>query len=85
MQKSMKKLIVTLCGAMLVASNVLALDISAADKKWCEAVEKKMAAGPTEVSTPSETRVQLVKAKAAEKGRKCEVTKTTTGYRVAIK
>ena len=82
---SMKRMIVALCGTLLVASNLLALEISSADKKWCEAVEKKIANGPTEISTPSESRVQLLKAKVAEKGRTCEVTKTSTGYRVAVK
>ena len=65
--------------------NLLALDISQADQKWCEAVEKKIANGPVEISTPSATRVELLKTKVAEKGRKCEVTKTSTGYRVAVK
>jgi hypothetical protein len=81
----MKKVIVALFGIVMVASNLLALEASPADKKWCEAVEKKIATGPAEVSTPSETRVQLLKAKAAEMGRQCEVTKTSTGFRVAVR
>jgi hypothetical protein len=81
----MKKIVMTLFGIVLAASNLLAIELSTADQKWCEAVEKKIASGPVEVSTPSATRVELLKAKAAEKGRKCEVTKTTTGFRVAVK
>ena len=82
---SMKRMIVTLFGTMLVTSSLLALEASPADVKWCEAVEKKIASGPAEISTPSEARVQLLKAKVAEKGRQCEVTKTSNGYRVSVK
>ncbi len=82
---SMKKMIVALLGTTLVSLNLVALEASPADKKWCEAVEKKIANGPTEISTPSETRVQLLKAQVAKQGRTCEVTKTASGYRVAVK
>ncbi len=81
----MKRLSIALFALALASFNVWALEISADDQKWYDAVAKKIANGPAEISTPSETRVELLKAKVAEKGRKCEVSKTATGYRVAVK
>jgi hypothetical protein len=81
----MRKLIVVLLGTLMMAATLPALEITQADKKWVEVVEAKMAAGPTEVSTPSEVRVELAKQLAAKKGRTCQVVKTSSGFRVLIK
>ena len=76
-------------GALLLATFVaagagLAADLSEADQKWKVAVEQKIATGPTTISTPSEQRVKIAREIAAQKGRKSEVTKTDSGYRVKV-
>ena len=81
----MKKLTLALLGTFVIAATLPALEITQADKKWAEVVEAKLTAGPTEVSTPSEVRVQIAKQLAAKKGRACEVVKTSSGFRVVIK
>jgi hypothetical protein len=81
----MKKLTLALLGTFVIAATLPALEITQADKKWAEVVEAKVTAGPTEVSTPSEVRVQIAKQLAAKKGRACEVVKTSSGFRVVIK
>jgi len=81
----MKKITLALLGTFLIAATLPALEITQADKKWAEVVEAKVTAGPTEISTPSEVRVQIAKQLAAKKGRACEVVKTTSGFRVVIK
>lgn len=84
-ESSMKRLTLILLGTLVLATTLPALEISQADKKWAEAVEKKLAAGAAEISTPSEVRVQIAKQMAAQKGRSCQVVKTSSGYRVVIK
>lgn len=81
----MKKIALALLGTIVLAATVPALEITQADKKWAEVVEAKVATGQTEISTPSEVRVQLAKQMAAKKGRTCQVVKTSSGYRVVIK
>ena len=81
----MRKLTVILLGMLMMAATLPALEITQADKKWAQVVEAKIAAGPTEVSTPSEVRVQLAKQLAAKKGRTCQVVKTSSGFRLFIK
>lgn len=81
----MKKLILSLLGTLVLTTTLSALEITQADKKWAEVVAAKVAAGATEVSTPSEVRAQLAKELAAKKGRSCEVVKTASGFRILIK
>jgi hypothetical protein len=70
---------------VLVAGSALAIEQpSEADQKWGAAVEKMIAAGPTTVSTPTETRVQIAKQLAEKAGRKIEVTKVDNGYRIKV-
>jgi|DewCreStandDraft_4_1066084.scaffolds.fasta_scaffold61462_1 hypothetical protein len=76
-------------GAILLATCMvtgvsLAADLNEADQRWKAAVEQKIAAGPTTISTPSEQRMKLARQIAAQKGRKSEVTKTDAGYRVKV-
>jgi hypothetical protein len=81
----MKKISLLLLGIFALSITLPAIEISQADQKWAEVVAAKVSAGPTEVSTPSEVRVQLAKELAAKKGRACEVVKTSSGFRVVIK
>lgn len=80
----MKKLKVWLGIGLLTAGTALAGEISDADKQWCKAVESKISQGAATISTPSESRAKLAKELADKHGRKCEVKKTDTGYRVVV-
>jgi hypothetical protein len=81
----MKKIILALLGTFILAATLPAVEITQADKKWAEVVEAKVSSGPTEISTPSEVRVQIARQMAAKKGRACQVVKTSSGFRVVIK
>lgn len=70
---------------MLAAASLVAGETDSADQKWKAAVEQKIGAGPTTISTPSEERAQIAKALAEKLGRKSEVQKTEGGYRVVVK
>ena len=80
----MKAYKVLLVGGLLTAFTCAA-EISDADRKWGEAVQKMIAAGPATLSTPSESRVELAKSLAKKAGRKCEVERVATGYRIVVK
>ena len=73
--------------AILVAAviPVIAAEPTEADQRWAKAVEQKITAGPTTVTTPSEVRANLAKAIAAKLGRLCTVTKTDAGYLVDVR
>ena len=77
--KTISALILT---CLLIASPAFAAEPNEADQKWLQVVEKKMAEGKTEFSTPSEERVKLVEELAKKKGYTAKVTKTDSGYRV---
>ena len=76
----MKKLIVLLTGCLLTVNLALAGQPTEADQKWLAAVEKKVTAGETEVSTPSDERVELAKDWAASNGFTVKVTRATRSY-----
>lgn len=70
---------------LLLASSAFAGDTTNdADQKWSAAVEKKIAAGNTTISTPSEKRAEIAKQLAEKAGRKAEVSKVETGYRIKV-
>lgn len=71
-------------GCLLVTSYSFAETTNEADKKWLEVVGSKVAAGQTQVSTPSEARVTLLKEWAAKNGYSLEVTKSEAGYRIEL-
>ena len=73
--------------AILVAAvlPVIAAEPTEADQRWAKAVEQKITAGPTVVTTPSEVRANLAKAIAVKLGRQATVTKTTAGYSVDVR
>ena len=57
---------------------------SEADKKWLQAVENMVAEGQMKLSTPSETRVKLLKEWAEKKGYSADSTKSDTGYQIKL-
>jgi hypothetical protein len=80
----MKKLVVLACGWMLTL-NLLSADqpvVSDADQKWLAAVEKMVASGSTQVSTPVEARTQLVQDWAKKNGYSVKITKAESTYQV---
>ena len=72
--------------ACFLSAGVAFADTAAteADKKWLEAVEKMVTAGQTKVSTPSETRVNLLKEWAEKKGYAANSSKTGNGYQIEL-
>jgi hypothetical protein len=80
----MKKLITIVLGCLITVSVSLANQASEADQKWLGAVEKKIAAGERQVSTPSEARVSLLKEWAVKSGYSVEVTKAEANYHVEV-
>lgn len=80
----MKKLIALALACLFTATVALAAPPSEADQKWLSVVEKKIVDGETDVSTPSEDRVQLLKEWATRKKYSVEVTKSDAGFRVKL-
>ena len=72
--------------ALFLGSGLAFADTAAteADQKWLQAVEKMVAAGQTKVSTPSETRVSLLKEWAEKKGYAASSSKTGNGYQIEL-
>jgi hypothetical protein len=73
----MKKLV--LLFAITVLSLACVAQPTEADEKWLAAVQKMVTSGKTEVTTPSQDRVDLLKTWAGKNGYTIEVTKTTGG------
>ena len=80
----MKKLIALALACLFTAAVALAAPPSEADQKWLTVVEKKIVDGETDVSTPSEVRVQLLKDWASKKKYSVEVTKSDASFRVKL-
>jgi len=80
----MKKLMALTYACMLITSVALASQPSEADQKWLQVVEKKITAGQTQVSTPTQERVTLVKDWAAKNGYTVQVTKNENSYRLEL-
>jgi hypothetical protein len=78
------KTIKWIAAVCLLATAVYAGELSEADKKWSQAVDKMIAEGTTTISTPAESRVKLAKELAAKHGRECQVEKTATGYKIVF-
>ena len=78
----MKKLTALTLGCLLTATLAFAGQPSESDQKWLEVVEKKIVEGQTQVSTPNEERVELVKDWAAKNGYSVQVMKSESGYRL---
>ncbi len=80
----MKKLLALTSACMLITSLAFAGQTSEADQKWLQVVEKKITAGQTQVSTPAQGRVTLLKEWAASNGYSAQVTKTSTSFRIEL-
>ena len=82
--KVMKKIIAPALCALLFTASALAAEPTAADQKWLQAVEQKITAGDTQVSTPSAARVDLLKKWAEKNGYAVAVVKNDTGFRLDV-
>lgn len=80
----MKKLTAFTSALLLTAMLSFANTPSEADQKWLQAVEKKITEGQAQVSTPSETRVSLLKEWASTKGYSVNVTKTESSFQLEV-
>jgi len=80
----MKTLMAVILAGLMGATFLHAGEASEADKKWGTVVEKMITEGAVKISTPSAERVAIAKALAQKHGRKAEVAKTDTGYRISI-
>jgi len=80
----MKKLLALTSACLLLTSAAMADQPTSADQKWLEVVEKKIISGETQVSTPAQTRVELLKDWAGKNGYSIQVTKNDTNYRMAL-
>ncbi len=81
----MKRTVLLVVAALFTASVMLAGELSEADLKWKSAVDKMIQNGVAEISTPSATRVGIVKELAAKYGRKVQVAQTANNsFRVKL-
>jgi hypothetical protein len=80
----MKKLTALLLGCLITCGALAEGAPSEADQKWLQAVEKIIAKGEKQVSTPSESRVTLLKDWAEKKGYSVKVTKVEQNFRVEV-
>jgi len=80
----MKKLTAITSALLLTATLTFAGTPSEADQKWLQVVEKKIAEGQAQVSTPSQTRVDLLKEWASTKGYSVNITKTETSFQLEV-
>ena len=78
----MKKLTAFTSVLLLTIGMAFAGTPTEADQKWLQVVEKKITEGQARVSTPSESRVELLKTWAATKGYTLTVTKTESTFQV---
>jgi hypothetical protein len=80
----MKKLVLLALTSLLSLNLFADPTISDADKKWLAAIEKMVADGQRQISTPVEQRTELLKDWAKKNGYAVTVTKTDTTYRIEL-
>ncbi len=81
----MKRLVLlSLSGLLLTFAFNAVADPTAADQKWLDVVQKMVAKGERQVSTPSTDRVNLLKTWGKEHGYSVKVTKTEAGYKIEV-
>jgi hypothetical protein len=80
----MKKLSAMLLGLTLLSGAAFAGNDNAADQKWLSVVSKMVEEGHNQISTPSETRLALVKNWAGSKGFETRVQKVNDGYVITL-
>ena len=61
-----------------------ASDAGAADRQWARRVEKLFGRKRSSITTPLEHRAQLARSIAEKLGRKCEVVRVETGFKVTV-
>ena len=81
--KAIKTFIAVALSTVLFASLAVA-EPTEADQRWLKAVEQKVTAGDTNVTTPSQERVDLVKAWAQKNRYSVTVAKTDNGFRLTV-
>lgn len=80
------KLIKALCLAGLLAGSIgYGAELSDADSRWRDAVDKMITQGQYQVSTPEQRRVQIARDLGAKHGLKADVAKTDSGFRISFK
>jgi hypothetical protein len=81
----MKKVIL-IAVTSLLSLNLLAADqtVSASDQKWLNAVQKMLADGEHEISTPVEARTHLLADWAKKNGYVMQVAKTESSFRINL-
>lgn len=79
------KIAVLALSMVLISGFVASAEPNDVDKKWLGAVQTMVTEGKTKVTTPSETRVALLKEWGAQKGYAVQVTKSDTGFTVELK
>jgi hypothetical protein len=81
----MKRILALASICMLATSGVCADNNSnEADQKWLQAVEKKIVAGESKVSTPVAERVDLLKRWATDNGYTAQVVQADNNYRIEL-
>jgi hypothetical protein len=80
----MKKPFAIVASCLLLAGSVVLAAPSEADQKWIAAVQKMIQDGQSKISTPSEERVELLKAWAAKQGLASSVTKSQNGFTIEL-
>ena len=80
----MKNILISILAVTLLVLSAGATEISKQDAKWAEVVKKMMAKGETKLSTPSNTRVEIIKDLAKKSNRECRVAKKGVTYEVVI-
>jgi hypothetical protein len=78
------KFILILLSCLAALHLTVAGETTDADRKWAGVVEKLIAEGQRNFSTPSEARAQLAKQTAVKLGFKCEVAKNEDGFRIVV-
>ena len=68
----------------MIMGSTLAGELNQIDQKWLTAIEKKVAQSDTNISTPNEERVNLLKEWAGKHGYTATVIKSDTTYRVEL-
>jgi hypothetical protein len=80
----MKRIIAITCVSLFTLGSAFAGEPSQADQKWLTVIEKKVGQGDTQVSTPSEERVNLLKEWAGKNAYSVTVTKSEGSYRIEL-
>ena len=78
------KLSAVFLGCLLTSGFLALAEPSEADQKWLKTVEQMVTKGDKKLSTPSESRVTLLKEWGKKNGYAVEVTKTEKGFALEV-